>query len=70
MTLFNCDYEKRISKILIDLKIEKKLRERLPVIVNEKNEVLVLGDLKRSNLYIVDLEKEKECIQFYVKRVC
>ncbi|MEO0233586.1 MAG: tRNA lysidine(34) synthetase TilS [candidate division WOR-3 bacterium] len=70
MTLFNCDYEKRISKILIDLKIEKKLRERLPVIVNEKNEVLVLGDLKRSDLYIVDLEKEKECIQFYVKRVC
>ncbi|MEJ5307054.1 MAG: tRNA lysidine(34) synthetase TilS [candidate division WOR-3 bacterium] len=70
MTLFNCDYEKKISKIFLDLKVEKSLRERLPVIINEKNEVLVLGDLKRSNLYVVDLQKEKECIQFYVKRIC
>ncbi|MEO0289222.1 MAG: tRNA lysidine(34) synthetase TilS [candidate division WOR-3 bacterium] len=70
MTLFNCGYERKISKILIDLKVEKDLRERLPVIVNEKNEILLLGDLKRSNLYVVDFLKEKECIQFYVKRVC
>lgn len=70
MTLFNCDYEKKISKILIDLKVEKDLRERLPIIVNEKKEILVLGDMKRSNLYIVDFPKEKECIEFYVKRLC
>lgn len=70
MTIFKMDGSKRLSKIFIDLKIEKSLREKMPVLVNEKGEILLLGNLKRSDLYHVDLENDKEFFEVYVKRVC
>uniref|UniRef100_A0A7C3N966 tRNA(Ile)-lysidine synthase n=1 Tax=candidate division WOR-3 bacterium TaxID=2052148 RepID=A0A7C3N966_UNCW3 len=70
MTIFKMVGSKRLSKIFIDLKIEKSLRDKMPVLVNEKGEILLLGNLKRSDLYPVDFKNDKEFFEVYVKRVC
>ncbi len=69
MILFKSGIKKRISKIFIDMKIDRDLRKKMPILINDKGEILLLGNIRRSNLYPIYEDKNREFIEVYVKRV-
>ncbi len=63
---FGHDKETKVKKIFIDYKIPKFKREAYPIIVNEKDEIIWIPFIKRTNKY--KTENQKECYKIYGKK--
>ncbi|HAV92050.1 TPA: hypothetical protein DCW38_02585, partial [candidate division WOR-3 bacterium] len=61
---FGMNKEKKVSRFLMDNKISLSERRRVPLILNEKDEILAVGSLRRTGLY--RMKKQKGCLCIYV----
>lgn len=56
MKLFRSNYEKKVSDILIDLKIPNHRKNSIPVLADAVGNILSIANLKRSNIAICNME--------------
>ena len=63
---FGMNRKKKVSRFLMDNKVGFSERRRIPLLINEKNEILAVGSLRRTNLY--KMNKQKGCICYYVRK--
>ncbi len=57
----------KVKKLLIDLKIEKRSRDMIPLIFSDSGELIYILGIKRSNFAAID-EKSKEVVKISFKK--
>ncbi|MGE3063150.1 MAG: tRNA lysidine(34) synthetase TilS [bacterium] len=58
--------KKRVSRFLMGMKVPLEERKRIPILVNDREEILAVGSLRRTELY--RLNKQKRCYKYYAEK--